>query len=180
MKFECNSIKFPIPLWYYKGGGGQKEGRKRYYCEMWNIKIDKMAKVVFQGNMISTDYIGFHILFYFFIFFISFFFVQWHRKVLKFGGDKLLNLIKNWGNLLGQMNDLLKWKLEILSKSGGDNSSCSHLIRYPCCVWCDAWKWRFLTWDDQWIRRLYYTLYFHAFCALYKLRGDTWKHNIYT
>ena len=64
MKFECNSIKFPIPLWYYKGGGGQKEGRKRYYCEMWNIKIDKMAKVVFQGNMISTDYIGFHILFY--------------------------------------------------------------------------------------------------------------------
>ena len=68
---------------------------------MWNIKIDKMAKVVFQGNMISTDYIGFHILF--FILF-SFFFVQWHRKVLKFGGDKLLNLIK----ILGQMNNLRK------------------------------------------------------------------------
>ena len=64
-----------------------------------------MAKVVFQGNMISTDYIGFHILFYSFF---SFFFVQWHRKVLKFGGDKLLNLIKNWGNLFGQMNDLRK------------------------------------------------------------------------
>jgi len=61
-----------------------------------------MAKVVFQGNMISTDYIGFHILFFLF-FFLSLFFSMEPE------GFKIwwvLSLIKNWGNLLGQMNNL--------------------------------------------------------------------------
>jgi len=85
---QLHKVSNPIVA-HYKGGEGQKEGRKRYYCEMWNIKIDKMAKVVFQGNMISTDYIGFHILFYSF-FFLSFFAVApegfkiWWGQTLKF------------------------------------------------------------------------------------------------
>ena len=67
IRMQLHKVSNPIVA-LQGGRGGQKEGRKRYYCEMWNIKIDKMAKVVFQGNMISTDYIGFHILFYSFFF----------------------------------------------------------------------------------------------------------------